>query len=175
MGQAGTETLGIKNKFQAWIESDCKIEYRCANNYMRVLKASLQDASIKEMGLTDAYLKLRLVTRKAKAAAEEEKTQSSDAIATQNGGKATAVATPLGDNSVEKTQGSESAPTAGTSTTIVQRRRLGALEVERRDEVYVLEIDTTTNWQNSLLDAFSDVKNFTAVLANGGLLLKLKE
>lgn len=165
-GKQELKRLGITKKFQEWIEVDCQIDYKRAYNYMKLLQASLKDPTIKELGLTEAYLKLHLVTRKEKTGAREVGKPK-----TSNTG-----APKLNENSAEQSQSSNNTPNGGTGATVVaQRRRLGALEVERHDDVYLLEIDTKEKWQDSLLDAISDVENFKAVLADGGLLLKLKE
>jgi hypothetical protein len=63
-GKQELKKIGVKKKFQAWIEADCKVEYKRAYNYMRLVQAVAKDASIKNLGLTEAYLRLRLVTRK---------------------------------------------------------------------------------------------------------------
>lgn len=55
--------LKPKLGFKVWIETICKILYRRANNYMRVAKAIAEDPSLREMGLTELYEHLRLVTR----------------------------------------------------------------------------------------------------------------
>lgn len=164
-GKQELKRLGIRKKFQTWIEVDCKIKYPRAYNYMKLVAAATKDPSIKNLGLTEAYLQLRLVTRKEKMSENGDgKSESSDAGATQDSG-----------NSDGKFQSSDGAQNGGSGTTVpAQHRRIGALEVERRNDVYVLEIDAKSNWQDSLLDALGDIENFTAVLADGGLLIRLK-
>ncbi len=66
-------------------------DYKRGYNYKRVYEAALADPSIKSLGLTEACLQLRLVTRKAKTPADEQgdgKPESSNAGATQTGDKA---------------------------------------------------------------------------------------
>lgn len=165
-GKADLKRLGIKKKFQLWIEADCKVEYKRGYNYMKLAQAAEKDPTIKDLGLTEAYLKLRLVTRKAKATQDEPATGTSGNAAAADRDAARAENLPP-DNGIPASDNSGSAP--------VKRRRLGDFEIERRNDVYVLEIDTATDWQDALVTVLTDAENFTAVLAEGGLLLKAKE
>lgn len=58
-------------QFKLTVEKDCQVPYKRAYNYMRLAKAAQSDPSIKRLGLTEAYIKLRLVTRKPKEVTEQ--------------------------------------------------------------------------------------------------------
>lgn len=132
--------------FQRWIEEVCKVAYKRAYNYMKVYQASIKDPRIKELGLTEAYVALGLVRRKKDAAGTAENSAGESA---------------------------QAEPEDGADDRL-PRRKIGSCEVELEDDFYVLEVEDGGDWQTTLLDAIGDLENLTAVLHDGGLLIRLK-
>ena len=155
-GKAELKRLKIKRSFKAWIKQECKVPYRRGYNYMRVYQAALEDPAIKKMGLTEAYVHMRLVKRKPAV------DNPPDVIATaQTDTSSTADLGGIGVQSI----------TAAADAPVVKRRVIAMYEVVKHTDAYVLEIDGDP--ASTLMDVLSDIENVVAAISDGGLLLKL--
>lgn len=142
--------VNVGTGFQRWIEEVCKIKYKRAYNYMRLVQGAAKNAALKDLGLTEAYIALGLVRRKA----------------------------VLKDLGTAPTNGTQPQGTSDTnvdqSADVPVLRKIGNWDVVRTGDCYVFEVDAS-DWQSAISAALDDADNFEAVLRDGGLLLKLKE
>ena len=168
-GKEELKRINAKMGFKQWIETECKIPYKRAYNYMRVAEAASKEPSIKELGLTAAYVLLRLVTRK-KISADQTSATGSDR-ANKSDDKNEDVSADA------ETKGADEAP--DTTDTCVAKpresvtRRVGKFDVVREGNFYVLDIPE--DWEEVLLNVLSDLPNFNAVVKDGGLLIRMKD
>lgn len=177
-GKQELKRVNAKMGFKKWIEDVCKIPYKRGYNYKRVAEAAAENPAIKELGLTEAYVLLGLVTRKKVSAAhgittggggedtsddnDGEVDEDTDKLAEEKTDKAATV-NPVTDESVAQAEETREPVT----------RRIGKFDVAREKNYYVLEIPEIPD-ADILRDVFSDTANLNAVLKDGGLLIRIK-
>jgi len=169
-GKEELKRINAKMGFKQWIETECKIPYKRAYNYMRVAEAASKEPSIKELGLTAAYVLLGLVTRKKISADQPTATGSARANKADDKNEDVSAADA-------ETKGADEAPNTTDNGIAKPResvtRRVGKFDVVREGNFYVLDIPE--DWEEVLLNVLSDLPNFNAVVKDGGLLIRMKD
>ena len=143
--------------FQEWIESACKISYRSANNYMRVANEISKDSSLRELGLTEVYVALGLVTRSSQRVRHEHTSEGLNAVVVP--------AQRESDDSFlpERVDGKPSKIRPSIS--------IGRLNAQWSDDRYLIEVEA--DWRKSIPKALR-AKEFEALLSGAGVTLRLK-
>ena len=105
-GKQELKRLGIKRKFQHWVEHDCGIGYSRANKFMRLVTAITEGSIFAKLGLTEAYERLGLITRKSRAGKPTSSTPASSTAANAGGANGTTADSAGGTDSATADGGS---------------------------------------------------------------------